>query len=925
MSSEFFHFKPVADEKAVVKAGHYRVTILTSKCIRIEYSLNNIFKDVPTLTFTIRDLNKVPQYSTKTTEKKLEITTDDLELIIENFDLFPTKENENIKIKGGKLDIDWKYGDDDTEHNLKGTTRTLDTIAGSCPLTQGLISTSGYAVIDDSLAPIINENGTFTPAFELMSILKGEKTAEKTKVPPKVVVDGENIELDLYFFGYGHNYNECIKDFLRISAQPPMLPRFAYGIWWSRYWPYTQEQILSITDDFLAHGVPLKVFVIDMDWHIVKNTGNASNGWTGYTFNNELIPDPPGLIKQLHDRGLKVTFNLHPADGVWSHESAYKEFCEKMGVEPHPQGHIEFDCEDPKFMKHYFELLHHPLEDIGVDFWWIDWQQGTGHNVDPLIVLNHDHFMDSGRNKNRRPFILSRWCGFGGQRYPIGFSGDTEIEWVSLQFQPYFTATASNVGFGFWSHDIGGHMGGHENGELYVRWIQYGALSPILRMHSTFNDFLQRLPWQYDKEIERLAINALNFHHELTPLFYSLGYLYHKEGLMPVRPTYYLAPDEVSAYNCPTQYLLGDDIIVSPFVTPRETLVNLSKTPVWLPPTNNQTSKMSDCWYDFQSGRQYTSGWHMIHGDLHQIPILVRGGGIVPTEVKDILTLNVFPCGNSSFKLYEDDGISSIDEDPRHQNVHNNRSYHITHIKTKYEDKSMTVSFESEGVLEGIVDKNREVHLKIRNVHKDTQVKSKNIEVLSTEHGGNDLVVKIRIQNYPCEVELTNGQPIAIDRTGFTNDLIFDYMKRCNINTFAKKYAYEVLTTNSKSKQIEEIINMNFLDEDIRIDLLSEIGDFGYYHYTQEMGKNVVVVWNTGDSEYFQYVFRKFPLIEENKKLSGQGKVPKALVYEVDKNQSEIQLNWPRYDKVESHLELRFGDLINRKIDFEKLVFIKNK
>ncbi|KAK8858331.1 hypothetical protein M9Y10_013434 [Tritrichomonas musculus] len=80
-----------------------------------------------------------------------------------------------------------------------------------------------------------------------------------------------------------------------------------------------------------------------MDWYIVKNTGNASNGWRGYTFNNELIPDPTGLIKQLHDSGLKVTINIHPSDGVWSHESMYKEFCEKMGVETHPQGHIEFN------------------------------------------------------------------------------------------------------------------------------------------------------------------------------------------------------------------------------------------------------------------------------------------------------------------------------------------------------------------------------------------------------------------------------------------------------------------------------------------------------------------------------------------------------------------------------------------------------
>ena len=96
----------------------------------------------------------------------------------------------------------------------------------------------------------------------------------------------------------------AISDFLRMGAQPPILPRFAYSIWWSRYWAYTQDEIISIADDFLSHGVPLKVFVVDMGWHIVKDTGNASSGWTGYTFNRELIPDPSRLIRDLHERNL---------------------------------------------------------------------------------------------------------------------------------------------------------------------------------------------------------------------------------------------------------------------------------------------------------------------------------------------------------------------------------------------------------------------------------------------------------------------------------------------------------------------------------------------------------------------------------------------------------------------------------------------
>lgn len=929
MSSEFFHFLPAVKSDSIVRCGNYRITVLTSKCIRIEYSESQVFKDLPTLTFTVRDIQPTPHHSNITSGSTITINTDYLELIIKDINQFPTKENKNISITSSKLGFKWTYGDDDSENNLKGTTRTLDMISGSCPLCDGLISKSGYSVIDDSLAPIINENGTFTPASQIMSILqqnngksqnspkKGQSSTKHTVASNPPTVDGKNIELDIYFFGYGHLYNECISDFLRMSAKPPMLPRFAYGIWWSRYWAYTQEEILTITDDFLSHKVPLKVFVVDMDWHIVKNTGNASTGWTGYTFNRELIPDPEGLIKQLHERGLKVTFNLHPADGVWPHEEMYAEFARKMGVDSNKGHPVKFDCMDPKFMKHYFELLHHPLEKMGVDFWWIDWQQGTGNLVDPLIVLNHTHFMDSGRNKDRRPFILSRWCGLGGQRYPIGFSGDTEIEWVSLQFQPYFTSTASNVGFGFWSHDIGGHMGGYENGELYVRWLQFGALSPILRMHSTSNPFLQRLPWQYDRETEYQAIKALQLHDQLIPLFYSLSYRAHRDGLMPVRPSYYVSPEDESAYSCPTQYFLGDDIVVSPFVMPKSNLTNVANTAVFLPtmPADDEHQK-ANTWFDFQTGRQYNSGWHAVHGDLSSIPIFVRGGGFVPTQIEGRLNLHVFPCGNSNFELYEDDGISAVNDDNE-----GDVNYHITNISSSFENDAISVSFKSQGERKGIIPENREVVLLFRNVKKSAQVASENIEVVSKKFNDkeNCFELTIKLKKYPCSIELRKLGGIAVEKSDFDDQMLFDYLKRCNINTHAKASIYKELTEMPISERVDAVINSNLLDERIRIDLLSEIGDFGYFHYTKQMGKNVFVVWNTKQLKQFQYCFKKFPVCEINKSLNGKGVVPKSLVYDIEKNTSYMSLEWPKFSKVESHLELRIGDVISRTINFDAL------
>ena len=155
-----------------------------------------------------------------------------------------------------------------------------------------------------------------------------------------------------------------------------------------------------------------------------------------------------------------------------------------------------FDITDPEFLEAYFETVLHPMEKEGVDFWWLDWQQGNTTKIeglDPLWMLNHYHYLDS-RRLGTRGLTFSRYAGPGSHRYPVGFSGDTVISWESLDFQPYFTANASNIGYGWWSHDIGGHMLGVRDDELTTRWVQFGVFSPINRLHSTDNPFNGKEP-----------------------------------------------------------------------------------------------------------------------------------------------------------------------------------------------------------------------------------------------------------------------------------------------------------------------------------------------------------------------------------------------------------------------------------------------
>ena len=217
------------------------------------------------------------------------------------------------------------------------------------------------------------------------------------------------------------------------------------------------------------------------------------------SWNKTLFPDPEDFLAKIHAEGLKTTLNLHPASGIEPWEKAYPAMARAMGIDPATRKYVPFNITDKKFATNYMDLVHHPLEKQGIDFWWLDWQQEQKTEmpgVMPTWWLNYVHFTDQQR-EGKRPLLFHRWGGLGNHRYQIGFSGDTVSVWDSLAFQPWFTATAANVGYAYWSHDIGGHMPGAVDPELFTRWVEFGAFSPILRTHTTKNPASERRVWAY--------------------------------------------------------------------------------------------------------------------------------------------------------------------------------------------------------------------------------------------------------------------------------------------------------------------------------------------------------------------------------------------------------------------------------------------
>lgn len=712
--SEHFQLdvRPVAKEEAMVRGPRVRFTVLTSRLLRLEYSPEERFENRASQAFWYRE-QPAPEFEVRRDDEQIEIETEHLLLRyhIQPAGFTPETLSITLKSQAGEdenadEDVTWHYGDENPE-NLRGTVRTLDFIDGSTDLPAGLMSRAGWAVVDDSESLVFNDE----------SWIEAREAAPGAR--------------DLYFFGYGRRYKDCLRDFCRVAGQAPMAPRWALGNWWSRFWEYSQEELEALMSEFEAHEVPLSVCIVDMDWHTKDTTGAGEPAWTGYTWNEELFPDREAFLDFLHAKGLRTALNLHPHAGVQPLEADYPVMARRMGIDPASKTPVRFDIADPTFTQAYFEVLHHPKEAEGVDFWWMDWQQGEETSIpglDPLWWLNHLHFLDAGRDGEQRPFIFSRWGGLGNHRYPIGFSGDTYVTWDTLAFQPYFTATAANVNYGWWSHDIGGHMSGVEGGELYTRWVQFGVFSPITRLHSTKNPFSERRPWGYDAEVFRVTREAFQLRHALIPYIYTMAWQNHQTGVPLVRPMYYEAPDEEAAYLCPEQYAFGSEMIVAPFTAPADPETRLSRQVVWLPTMlasqddGAATARQRTMWYDFFTGAPYEAGWHALYGALADVPVFVRAGAIVPlgpkvgwggVDAPDELTVHIFAGADHEFTLYEDDGETT---------AYKADDYILTHFTQVWEDDALTFVIspeEPDGMASEVMDILplwRSYHLRIHGV-----------------------------------------------------------------------------------------------------------------------------------------------------------------------------------------------------------------
>ncbi len=648
---------PVANDSATVVCENARFTVLTPRLMRIEYSEKGAFEDNATFTVINRRM-PVPHFNVNVDDSCLYINTGKLNLRYRKGTNPLTSPasgaNLSITMELNGQNVVWFPGKTDSL-NLKGTCRTLDGSNGDNKrheLENGIISRAGWAAVDDSWSAM-------RPDGSRSYALRPNAEIGFDWIEPRADRDA----MDIYFFGYGHDYRSALEDFTKIAGKIPLPPSYVFGYWYSKYASYSSDDYRGIMADLAANSIPCDVMILDMDWHWNGDDADSGGlgGWTGWSWNTRLIPEPRQLLQQIRSNNFHIALNLHPADGITRSESP--QYFEAMNGDLNGRygsaENIPWMLDSVDFTKSFFRHIIRDHENEGVDFWWLDWQQ---HPTSPYTEslgqtfwCNHVFFNEMATNRpNRRPVIFHRWGGLGSHRYQIGFSGDAMINFPTLAFQPYFTATAANVGYGYWGHDLGGHAISTidpNDPELLLRWIQFGVFTPIFRTHATKDSRIERQIWKFPNF--PAILEAVRLRYALFPYIYTMARQCYDTGISICRPLYYDYPETEDAYAFENEYMFGNDILVAPVITPA--VNGLSSVDVWFPQGK---------WWSVATSE-------LIEGPCHrqfsltqrQIPYFLRHGAMIPLNPEDVMNVTAQPDTLVIHTVAGGTGISSLYED----------------------------------------------------------------------------------------------------------------------------------------------------------------------------------------------------------------------------------------------------------------------
>lgn len=755
----------LANPKSIVQGKNYRFTVLTERLIRLEYNDNGNFVDEPTQLVLYRNLKK-PEFSVEEDTNFVVITTKYFKLTyIKGKSFLGGKASPaaNLKVELLNTDRYWYYGHPEVRNfGLPNSSLEEGGLKG-----KGLYSQDGIASIDDSSSLILNENGSAKHLADL--------------------------RIDTYLFMYNKDFELALKDYYQITGFPALVPRYALGNWWSSNYDYDDLKLKTLVDTFENKEIPLSIVVLDKDWHN-RIKLNDKTLKTGFTFNKNYFKNPKAMIDYLHSKNVHLGLSIDPTPGIYNIDTYYNEALKYLSKE---NDRIPFNILDSKFIDVYFKLFIHPLDLLGIDFYWLD----TDENKPEINLLKHYHFSDMKRDFKRRPLLLSNGNNIAPHRYPVLYSGKTSVCWNTLRKIPFYNNNSFNNGAPFWAHDISGYFKGTEDNELYLRSIQLATFSPILKFGVDKGHYYKREPWRWDIKTYTIAKDYLSLRHKLIPYIYSEAYKYHKFGDQLIKPLYYINKSLYDDVLYRNEYFFGTSLFIAPIITPKDVVMNRVVHNFYLP---------EGIWYDFVTGKKFPGNKSYISFFRDEdYPVFAKSGSIVPlSNNKDLndttpptdMEIHIFPGTSNSYTLFEDDGVSDL---------YRKDYYILTQIEYTYMPNNYSVVIRAIDGKSGIIPEKRNYKIIFRNTKRTEDVTAfcNNTSLsLKTYIDGPNFVVEIKDVPTVGQLSLScKGKDIEIDAVRLINEDIERIISDLQISTEMKEKIDNILfsTLDIKKKRIE--------------------------------------------------------------------------------------------------------------------------
>jgi len=748
--------KAKANPECVFKGKKYRITVLTERLVRLEYSENGFFVDEPTQRVLYRNLPK-PNFISKETDDTLTIVTKYFELVYKKEKKFKSNSLTpmvNLKISLLNTDRVWYYGHPEA--------RNYDSI--SHKLTdkkklKGLYSLDGFATIDDSSTNIFKENGSLKKR--------------------------ENKSIDIYVFLYNKDFYFCLNDYFAITGNPPLIPRIALGNWWCKNDFYDDEQIYKLVNKFESEKVPISIFMI--------------NNWQqpdSYIFNQNL-KDPKAISDFLFSKKIKPALLIKDQHEFKNNTIIFERL--KKYLPTDTNGNIPFNIYDEKTIDAYLKLIITPLNNTGFNTFFLgDYEK---NNENRNFSLKHYLYTTKHNGIHLRNLICSYNSLIAPHRYSVLYTGRTKIDWSTFKKILQSNILASNMGISFLSHDLGGSIDDIEDNELFVRFVQLSVFSPIFRLGSVGGKYNKRVPWKWDLATSIIAKEFMNLRYKLIPYIYTECYKYHKYGKPLIEPLYLRYPMLYDDDLYSSEYFFGSNILVCPILNKKDPVMNRVIHKIYLP---------EGVWYDIFTGKRYNGGrrYATFYKD-NEYPLFVRAGTIIPvaenvfndTAIPKKLGIEIFPGANGTYSIYEDDGVTKD---------YKNGEYLITNVEFMSKQNSYSLTILPVKGKQGIVYEARDYKIKFRNTKVPNVVKSYvgNQIIPNKFYKENDDLV-VEVENIKTNSQLTiicNIENIEVDALSIINEDIVSIISDLPIKTIVKQKIDEIMfskTLSIKKKRIE--------------------------------------------------------------------------------------------------------------------------